>query len=92
MTAKTRTAKVVTFTPPAVDAEPPPIIMRMSCTKWVWVCMAPTSRADSPDEREFTPASIALRILEGVSIAPRVAGLFHSVSARASAPTNARIR
>ena len=92
MTASTRTAKVVTLTPPAVDAEPPPIIMRMSWTKWVCECMAPTSSADKPEEREFTPASMALRIFDGVSIAPSVVGLCHSVRAIARAPTNARIR
>ena len=75
-----------------MDAEPPPIIMRMSCTKWVCDCIDPTSKADRPEDREFTPASIALRIFDGVSMEPSVAGLCHSVSARARAPTNAKIR
>ena len=92
MTARTSTANVVTFTPPAVDAEPPPIIMRMSCTKCVCERIEPTLSAEIPEDRELTPASIALRIFEGVSTDPSVAGLCHSVSARARAPMNARIR
>ena len=68
--ASSRTAKVVTLMPPAVEAEPPPTNMRASWRNQVASCMCSGGIVDSPEERALTPLTSAVMIFPLVGREP----------------------
>ena len=69
-TARSRTAKVETLIPPAVEADPPPMNIRASWRNQVASCMCSGGIVDSPEERALTPLSSAVSSLPPMERGP----------------------
>ena len=87
------TTKVPILIPPAVDALPPPMNMRMEVTNHEVGCIWLTSKELKPAVRGITDANrLSTLLCSGVS-EPKVFGLSHSIKAIATVPivTNAKL-
>ena len=83
---KNSTANVVTLMPPAVPPGPPPMNISTSMISHVSSCMAPTSMELKPAVLVCTEWNSAASTRVQPLSAPRVRGLFHSITAIASHP------
>ena len=83
---KPSTAKVVTLMPPAVEAGPAPMNIRVVITSRVGSFMPPMSTVLKPAVLGVTPWNQPARILSNVSSGPSVAGFVHSKVMTTSGP------